>query len=103
MFWPETSVPAFFSEINEPFLKPLSEEAAKNHSDVITSMPLDENPSGNYYNAVITLGSDSRIYKKTHLLPFGEYLPWQPVSWIYFESYRHKARQQSPAVCNNHY
>ncbi len=80
IIWPETSVPAFFSEINEPFLRPLSQAAAQHHSDVIASLPLDDNTLNEYYNAAVTLGQESRIYRKTHLLPFGEYLPWQPVS-----------------------
>ena len=28
----------------------------------------------------MTLGKDSALYQKIHLLPFGEYLPWQPLS-----------------------
>ena len=28
----------------------------------------------------MTLGKETGIYRKKHLLPFGEYLPWQPVS-----------------------
>ncbi|SJM95338.1 Apolipoprotein N-acyltransferase [Crenothrix polyspora] len=80
IIWPETSVPAFYSEINEAFLQPLSQSAAQQHSDVVASLPLDDNTLNEYYNAVLTLGKENRFYRKTHLLPFGEYLPWQPVS-----------------------
>jgi apolipoprotein N-acyltransferase len=78
--WPETSIPALYSEINEAFLQPLSQAASQQHSDVITSLPLDDNVQGDYYNAVMVLGKQMGFYRKTHLLPFGEYLPWQPVS-----------------------
>lgn len=80
IIWPETSVPAFYSEINEAFLQPLSEAAAQHHSDVITSLPLEDDTSSDYYNAVMVLGKETGFYRKMHLLPFGEYLPWQPVS-----------------------
>lgn len=80
IIWPETSVPAFYSEINAGFLQPLSQAAAQHHSNVITSLPWDDNLMSEYYNAVMVLGKEQGIYRKIHLLPFGEYLPWQPVS-----------------------
>ncbi|SJM89233.1 Apolipoprotein N-acyltransferase [Crenothrix polyspora] len=78
--WPETSVPAFYSDINSVFLQPLSQDAAQHNTSVITSLPLDDNATNEYYNAVMVLGKETGFYRKTHLLPFGEYLPWQPVS-----------------------
>ncbi|MDD1628162.1 MAG: apolipoprotein N-acyltransferase, partial [Methylococcaceae bacterium] len=38
------------------------------------------------YNAVMTLGKETGMYRKKHLLPFGEYLPWQPVSGFILNS-----------------
>jgi apolipoprotein N-acyltransferase len=38
------------------------------------------------YNAVMTLGKETGLYRKRHLLPFGEYLPWQPVSGFILNS-----------------
>jgi apolipoprotein N-acyltransferase len=45
---------------------------------------LPSNGAGDdYYNSVITLGESEAIYHKHHLLPFGEYLPLQPLSgWV---------------------
>ena len=83
IIWPETAIPAFLSQVDEHFLQPLSREAKMNRTDLIVSLPA-KSADGQYnYNAVLTLGSERKMYKKNHLLPFGEYLPWQPVSvWV---------------------
>ena len=44
------------------------------------SVPAHGRSQDEIYNAVITLGINTGMYRKDHLLPFGEYLPWQPVS-----------------------
>jgi apolipoprotein N-acyltransferase len=78
--WPETSIPAYLSEVNEWFLLPLSQTALQHKSDLIVSLPAHGNSEDEKYNAVMTLGKETGLYRKKHLLPFGEYLPWQPVS-----------------------
>ena len=78
--WPETSIPAYLSEVNEWFLLPLSQAAQQHNVDLIVSLPAHGNSEGEKYNAVMTLGKETGLYRKKHLLPFGEYLPWQPVS-----------------------
>jgi apolipoprotein N-acyltransferase len=78
--WPETSIPAYLSEVNEFFLMPLSDMAIQHQSDLIVSLPIKNDTSGEKYNAVMTLGSHIADYRKNHLLPFGETMPWQPLS-----------------------
>ena len=78
--WPETSIPAYLSDVNEWFLVPLSKAAQQHKSDLVVSLPAHGNSEEEKYNAVMTLGKETRMYRKKHLLPFGEYLPWQPVS-----------------------
>lgn len=80
IIWPETAIPAYLSQVNESFLKPLSDQAKQHHSDLIISVPDKSEDQNKRYNAVITLGNQSGMYRKRHLLPFGEYLPWQPLS-----------------------
>jgi apolipoprotein N-acyltransferase len=84
--WPETSIPAYLSEVNEWFLVPLGKAAKQHKSDLIVSLPAHGNSEDEKYNAVMTLGKEIGVYRKKHLLPFGEYLPWQPVSGFILNS-----------------
>jgi apolipoprotein N-acyltransferase len=84
--WPETSIPAYLSEVNEWFLLPLSKAARQHNTDLIVSLPAHGNSEDEKYNAVMTLGKETGMYRKKHLLPFGEYLPWQPVSGFILSS-----------------
>ncbi|MGY6277802.1 apolipoprotein N-acyltransferase [Methylomonas sp. MgM2] len=80
--WPETAIPAFLSDVKTSFLEPLANKARNHGADIVVSLP--SNGQGkDYYNSVMTLGKNEALYHKTHLLPFGEYLPLQPLSgWI---------------------
>ena len=84
--WPETSIPAYLSEVNAWFLLPLSKAAQQHNTDLIVSLPAHGNTEDEKYNAVMTLGKKIGMYRKKHLLPFGEYLPWQPVSGFILNS-----------------
>ena len=84
--WPETAIPAYLSEVNDWYLQPLSQAAKEHGSDLIVSLPLRGDVVHERYNAVMTLGKDIATYRKIHLLPFGEYLPWQPVSGFVLDS-----------------
>jgi apolipoprotein N-acyltransferase len=82
IIWPETAIPAFLSEVKDFYLDPLSALARDKGTDLVVSLP--SNGSGtDYYNSVMTLGKQEAVYHKHHLLPFGEYLPLQPLSgWV---------------------
>ena len=78
--WPETSIPAYQSEVYDFFLIPLSQLAQQHQTDLIVSLPIKNDATGEKYNAVMTLGNHIADYRKRHLLPFGETLPLQPLS-----------------------
>jgi apolipoprotein N-acyltransferase len=80
VIWPETSIPAYFSEVNESFLQPLNRLAKQHHTDLIVSLPMYGKNVAEKFNAVMTLGETNAFYRKQHLLPFGEYMPLQPFS-----------------------
>ncbi|MGZ8135909.1 MAG: apolipoprotein N-acyltransferase, partial [Methylococcaceae bacterium] len=80
IIWPETSIPAFLSEVEEFFISPLSHLAQQHKTDLIVSLPVEGETENEMYNAVMKLGKVTGMYRKNHLLPFGEYMPWQPVS-----------------------
>ncbi len=80
IIWPETAIPAYLDQVNEHFLRPLSNDAKQHNTDLIVSVPVQEHTPPENFNAVITLGKEQGMYRKIHLLPFGEYLPLQPLS-----------------------
>jgi apolipoprotein N-acyltransferase len=94
--WPETSIPAYLSEVKQWFLLPLSQAAQLHNTDLIVSLPAHGNSEDVKYNAVMTLGKETGMYRKKHLLPFGEYLPWQPVSGFVLNSLAIKLGNFSP-------
>lgn len=80
--WPETAIPAFYSEVKDFYLDPLAEAAREKNVDLVVSVPT-YGAGEDYYNSVMTLGQSEAFYHKNHLLPFGEYLPLQPLSgWV---------------------
>lgn len=80
IIWPETAIPAYLDQVKENFLAPLANDAKLHNTDLIISVPVQEQSPTRNFNAVITLGKEEGMYRKTHLLPFGEYLPLQPLS-----------------------
>ncbi len=80
IIWPETAIPAYLDQVQEGFLTPLAADAKRHNTDLVISVPVRESAPTKIYNAVITLGKDQGMYRKAHLLPFGEYQPLQPLS-----------------------
>lgn len=96
--WPETSIPAYLANVYDWFLLPLSDAARQHETDLIVSLPAHGNSEHERYNAVMTLGKETRMYRKKHLLPFGEYLPWQPVSGFILNSLAIKLGDFTPGA-----
>jgi apolipoprotein N-acyltransferase len=65
------------------YLASLADHARHNGGDVLIGVP-ERLPSGGYYNSVISLGASKiQAYRKSHLVPFGEFIPLRPVlGWI---------------------
>jgi apolipoprotein N-acyltransferase len=81
--WPETSIPAYLSQVDEVFLTPLEQDAKSHHTDVIVSLLEKDLQTGSVFNSALVLGTQRSVYRKNHLLPFGEYMPLQPFSgWV---------------------
>jgi apolipoprotein N-acyltransferase len=80
IIWPETAIPAYLDQVKDDFLAPLGDDAKRHNTDLVISVPVQETAPQKNFNAVITMGREEGMYRKTHLLPFGEYLPLQPLS-----------------------
>lgn len=83
---PETAFPIFRDEIPTLYLNKLESHVQGLGADVISGIPdaIDRKDSVEYYNGAFNFGSaPTQIYRKYHLVPFGEYLPLRPVfAWV---------------------
>lgn len=79
--WPETAVPAFYTQMR-PFLAALTQRALATGTDVLIGLPYDEETDHHdrYYNSIMSIGATPGRYDKRHLVPFGEYLPFD--AWL---------------------
>jgi apolipoprotein N-acyltransferase len=73
---PETALPLFRSSVPRDYLDLLRDHARGRNGDLAIGIPEDDGPE-RYYNSVMTLGgSPEGIYRKVHLVPFGEFVPF---------------------------
>jgi apolipoprotein N-acyltransferase len=81
--FPETALPLFLNQVPAEYLESLDEHARRNGGDILIGVP-ERLPQGDYYNSVISVGSSrEQVYRKTHLVPFGEFIPLRPVlAWL---------------------
>ncbi len=78
--WPETAVPVFYHEVKDTYLADLESKAIRTQTDLLIGVPFYDHALKQSYNAIVGLGQNPGRYLKRHLVPFGEYLPLQPVS-----------------------
>lgn len=75
--WPENAATAFYHQLNTNYLEPLGREARANDTEIILGLPvLDENGE-DYYNSMVSLTETPVFYHKRHLVPFGDYVPFE--------------------------
>ncbi len=98
---PETAVPRPLDLIDPAYLARLEEAARRNGGDLLLGVPYRAAPR-EYYNSVLSLGSSPRqIYHKTHLVPFGEFVP-PAFGWVLhileipLSDFSRGAREQPP-------
>jgi len=79
IIWPEAAVTLALRQA-KPYLKPLIHALKRHHTSLIAGIPIattDAHAPLHFYNAAIVLGNGHGIYYKRHLVPFGEYLPFE--------------------------
>ena len=71
---PETALPAFLEQVSTEYLDELTRLAKRQQGDLLLGIVMGEKE--NYANGAISLGqSPSQRYNKSHLVPFGEFIP----------------------------
>ncbi|WP_110687590.1 apolipoprotein N-acyltransferase [Salinicola aestuarinus] len=70
--WPETALPMFERQA-QPYLERL--QATLPSETALLSGIVQRDASGDYYNAIVGVGEVRGAYRKSHLVPFGEFLP----------------------------
>jgi len=73
--WPEAAIPDLLNNVQD-FITDLRTQAAEHYTTFIIGVPVAE--GFNYYNAMLLLHENKQqLYYKRHLVPFGEYLPFE--------------------------
>ena len=80
---PETALPLFLEDVPKDYLSALAEHARRNGGDILIGVP-ERRASGEYFNSVVSFGTAAtQTYRKSHLVPFGEFIPLRPLlEWI---------------------
>jgi apolipoprotein N-acyltransferase len=97
LIWPESAFPFFLTR--EPEALAQITNLIKPHTELITgavrvALPIADPQHVHAYNSVYVIdpdGSIRGIYDKVHLVPFGEYLPLQPLlGWLGLRQLTHE-------------
>ena len=70
--WPETALPLYFQQTDAAFWQSIKPQGAALLTGLIESSANDQQT---YNAAVLACDGDTQLYRKRHLVPFGEYLP----------------------------
>jgi len=77
---PETAFPMFLEQVPPAYLTELATHARAQGGDLVVGVPERSVDGQRYYNSVVSLGSSPpQFYRKVHLVPFGEFIPFKPL------------------------
>ena len=75
---PETSIPLLLHQVPNNYLNEIRSHAMKNGGDVILGVIEKDNEE--FYNSAISIGTaPMQYYRKFHLVPFGEFIPFNTI------------------------
>lgn len=77
IIWPEAAVPLPLPQAKS-YIDSLDQLARKNKISIILGIPIQASDTS-YYNSAIAIGESSGEYDKQHLVPFGEYVPFEKI------------------------
>jgi apolipoprotein N-acyltransferase len=82
---PESALPMFADEVPPEYVEALRRAAQRNGGDLLLGLFFFEPRTGaddddHYFNSVVSVGTTpAQIYRKHHLVPFGETIPLKPL------------------------
>jgi len=74
IIWPETAIPTYFQNV-EDAIAPFASELKAKGVDVLAGGFYHDGELS--YNSLRQLAGEKALYKKRHLVPFGEYMPFR--------------------------
>ncbi|MBE9533054.1 MAG: apolipoprotein N-acyltransferase [Proteobacteria bacterium] len=78
--WPENAVTVFHHQAKEFYLDPIAKLAAENNTALLLGLPVLDQATGHYYNSMMSIENEQEaFYYKSHLVPFGDYVP---LAWL---------------------
>ncbi|MDP2706691.1 MAG: apolipoprotein N-acyltransferase, partial [Burkholderiales bacterium] len=81
--WPESAIPVTLDEIDPGYLENLQRLSRTAGTDFLIGIVERDKNTRRYYNSVISIGAHPGMYRKQHLVPFGEYPPLDPLfRWL---------------------
>jgi apolipoprotein N-acyltransferase len=81
---PETAFPVFLHQVDRDYLEGVAQHVRARQGDVLFGVAIADPVVPAYFNGVVSVGdSPSQVYRKRHLVPFGEFLPLRPLfGWV---------------------
>ena len=83
IIWPETAIPLFYHDVSTyvpDFWEQLALEQQTYQTDFLIGIPVMAADGKTYFNSVMSISNQPGFYYKHHLVPFGEYIPFQ--AWL---------------------
>jgi len=78
---PETAIPRFLDAVDPGYLRSIARIAIERGADILLGVPIRDR-DGRLFNSVVSVGtSPTQRYDKSHLVPFGEFVP-SAFAWV---------------------